>query len=776
METESFSTAAASSVPPSRRRFLQASMVGVVSAFMPATLISLLSAPAAAARTNRRNLLPPIPKFAENPYAQSALVRLKALIESEEGGTFPGFSRHTSALDVGSAGNDVLELIRAYCYEESPLRGSADCLKAIVDRCDCIYAYAKKVSAEEDFAYLAQLSEILLLLTELMPGLVSKVRLDAWTAALESVLEATAAKHVQHIVLADTPGAWAMADVRIIAALAYGGMVLPRSRYKSLGLSGLRLMDKVLESDGGVNYSDEQNDCFAYHPVYVTTLARLWQVSGEKMASDLITATEWYIPISTAARGAGEYYTAPSWKQLWDTTNGADASVIVFGITGSAFNAGHLAKFPPPPSLFLASFYRDDVQAENFPEQYIFYDQNIKGPRGRNGDFAFAATGRTTPNSNRGKNTYVGCMVVAPPAPAPPPVVSRQSAAESTVEDRQNTLYIVGGHLPAASAHADSKTDWADGFLIDAALAGVGIEVTTSPRVDYMRVVPDDLLNLTQRETLATTTLEKAAALSAHHRLAAYRHTASDWFVSQAWLFTPQRLVGLLDVHALSDQIACDIKGVLRFVSGCADWGVPRKFLSVGDTEKSAAYSYGALTARIVEHDFAGISVAYTNTYNDTSRKAGRLVLSTQSAGTKRYPIGSGHFFVVEIHPTAFAPAGKINRITDVAGVIGLEVEEAGGQSYQLLVNDTSGAIDLGPRFREAQGALVHDSGECYRLPQLPPIVSKAARPLGKLAELASLANLMDVDGRDQRGNLADEEKNRDPYLLKPYRHKVILK
>ena len=240
------------------------------------------------------------------------------------------------------------------------------------------------------------------------------------------------------------------------------------------------------------------------------------------------------------------------------------------------------------------------------PASYIFYDQNIKGPRGRNGSYSFAATGRTTLSSTRGKSTFVGCMISQDPATLPPE---------------------------------------ANGYLINAALAGAGIEVTTSPRVDYVKSPTPDLINLVQRETVATSASPAAGAVSSHHRLSAYQHAASDWFVSEAWLLTPERLVGVVDVHALSDQLGCAIKGVLKFVSGYADLGQAKKFVSADDDKKNCTYGYGDLTARIIEHDFDEVAVSYTNTFNDNAKKCGRIVMSSSSPGVRMYPLGTSPFF-----------------------------------------------------------------------------------------------------------------------------------
>ena len=731
-----------------RREFLTATAGLIATTFLPASLLGGASLwTPALARTAKNNLLPEIPRYGSNPYAQAAIEQLSALLKEEKTKPFPGFSRRTSAFDVGAAAEETLELIRAYNYEQSSLKGDADCLKAIIARCDCIFSYAKVVRSDDEYGYVAPVSEIVLLLTELMAANIDSARLQEWQDVLETVMQGVMSKYNERLTIGPPGKTLASADVRVLAATVYSGIVLNTPKYKNLYASGLQLMEKALQADGGINYSDEQNDCFAYHSVFVTTLARLWQVTGDKAASDLIAATQWYIPLSTGERGAAEYYTAPSWKQVWDTATGADAAVVIVGLTGNAYNAGHLKNFAPPASLFLASFYKDEVEEAKLPDTYLFYDQNIKGPRGRNGDYCFAGTGRTTLNSTRGKSTFVGCMVT-----------------ES------------GDKLPEGN----------NGFLINAALTGASMEVTTSRRVDYNRSTPTDLVYLVQRETVSTTANSKFGALSTHHRISAYQHTASEWFVSEAWLFTPERMVGLLSIHALSDQLGSSINGVLKFVSGCGDWGTAKEFVDSGEEKdgeaasKIRSFTYGALSARIIEHDFDHVGVSYSNTFNDAANKCGRLVLSSTSPGMRMFPLGTSHFFVCEIHPGRFQPARSISRITDITGIIGLKVEEANGRSYQLLVNDTSGVVDLKAAMKDGvpPGSTLISSGDAFRPSYLPPIVTGKARA-AKVAPLAGLNSVMEGESHDTkepgRSAATKDHANLDTrLLLKPYRHKII--
>ena len=55
--------------------FLHASAAAVATAFLPPSLLSLLDSAPALARAGKQALLPPIPNFGSNPYAQAAITK-----------------------------------------------------------------------------------------------------------------------------------------------------------------------------------------------------------------------------------------------------------------------------------------------------------------------------------------------------------------------------------------------------------------------------------------------------------------------------------------------------------------------------------------------------------------------------------------------------------------------------------------------------------------------------------------------------------------------------
>ena len=109
--------------------------------------------------------------------------------------------------------------------------------------------------------------------------------------------------------------------------------------------------------------------------------------------------------------------------------------------------------------------------------------------------------------------------------------------------------------------------------------------------------------NLSQNEHNATTVTRDFAALTTTHNLSAYGGHAADWLGRQVWLFTPNRLVGLVCVESLKTQQACSIDGVLQFVTAFNSKNDQKGIKSIGgDT-----FNTGLLNTKFHRHDYEGI-------------------------------------------------------------------------------------------------------------------------------------------------------------------------
>ena len=65
--------------------------------------------------------------------------------------------------------------------------------------------------------------------------------------------------------------------------------------------------------------------------------------------------------------------------------------------------------------LYAATLYRPELKGEPLADNYLVYDRNVQGPRGRFGRWSFAGTTRFLGDGCQGKDTFVGGMVVDEP-------------------------------------------------------------------------------------------------------------------------------------------------------------------------------------------------------------------------------------------------------------------------------------------------------------------------------------------------------------------------
>ena len=163
-------------------------------------------------------------------------------------------------------------------------------------------------------------------------------------------------------------------------------------------------------------------------------------------------------------------------------------------------------------------------------DDYMVYDRNVRGPRGRFGPFSFVGSASPYTQERRGKWTFVGAMVLNDP---------------------------------------DDEGYEASGWNLNAALADVVPRVRTQtgdpgydPRTDIVHFLSQGI----QSAALAT---PDAASLTASYRLSNYWSFEEEgWAAQQQWVFTPERLVGLVSLESREAQSADSMQLVVKTVSG----------------------------------------------------------------------------------------------------------------------------------------------------------------------------------------------------------------
>lgn len=592
--------------------------------------------------------------------------------------------------------DDARHLTQAFCHPQSPRNGDPTLVAPILRRFAHQYEYLTPGASNlADFGISPTLSEMYLLLRTAYPDLILPTYKQRWEKAIEVNADAILQKYGQ-VFRDGVPGTgYPNAHTHYIVALLFASQILNRKDYADTAAAGVKLMTTCLYPDGGTCYINWQNECYNYHEIAVRDMARYWQVTGNESAKQLSAGTRWYYPLSVEPSGVAEYSTSPSWKPYWNMSTGAEGAAVVASLTNCPHNQRVAKTSKIDGNFWIAALYRDDIAPAPAPDYYLTHDRNIEGPRGRFGLFSFWGTARDYKDDARGKQTYVGCMAMYP----------------------KNTP------LPKGAVK-----EWP----LSAALHSVGAEVrfaNGAPDVNRWKTH----LCLARQERNTFTTTKRFAALTTEHRLSIYGGPATDWFVTQQWLFTEDRLAGVLTMEALSDQKALGIGGSLLFVSGRGGWGVRKTFQQIApDT-----WQYGALIARIHQQTPGHILTDYTDVMSGDSKKSGLLQLSdTTTPREKLYPKGTRVQFAVEIYPEWSKPAQFVKGYT-TNGLHGIELQEA-GQHLHLLHNPSNEPVQ-----QVTERAYVLPGAQ-YRAPWLGDASTSESHPPGA-ATIAPHSHLLIV-------------------------------
>lgn len=650
-----------------------------------------LSRPLGQRRAAPENLFSKIPVPERNPALQSTK-ELRKLVDSTA--RYPkGKAGDLTKTEGGGwrfpviAGEGLL-LSQWLCHPQSPLTDDATLVAPMFRRFSTIYEYLVPGSRRlADFGMCSQLAEMYLLVKTVYPDLILPSLKAKWEAGIACNADAVIAKYGSMFLAAEPGTAYPNGHAHYITGLMFSSLILDRSDYRTAADGGVRLLETALFPDGGFTYIGKQNEVFSYHAVTVLELARYWQVTGNETARRIIEGTRWYYPLSIEPGGVAEYSTAAAWKHYWNTSTGGEAPAVVASLTGDAQNA-RLANWKTK-SLSLAAFYREDIPVVTAPDNYITYERNIQGLRGRFGAFSFCGTGRASPgfkgneihdrNAERmGKSTYVGCMAMYPPGT---PVPKGQYAS----------------------------------WPLSAALDGATSEVRIAPG-DGGVARWDTYAFLSQEDHNATTVNPSFAALTTRYRFSS-KGELIPWAGEQAWIFTPERLIGVVAVEALEDAEAYGVNGTLKLVSGRGFWGTRKEFKELS----TDTLGYGALVVRLHQHNYSGITTEYTGAIFGNDGKSGRILLvEAQAAAAKeakliKYSKGTRHFYLVEVRPEWSKQANVVQQSRNDNGLIMVEVRES-DRTLRLVYNPTEKELSCkADPLWASSSVTLHRNGEAYR-------------------------------------------------------------
>jgi hypothetical protein len=619
--------------------------------------------------------LPPVLETKGNPYLEPVLNEAKRCRDVKQ--RFPKGDAGHKAIEnfwqFGGFGGRSYIMTWAACHPASPFRGDPALIVQAMRWMQGVFQNhrggdlnvgrtgGKGMPGHDPninrFCYVPTF-EAYLLLRETWPGLVPPSKRKEWEASARAVTEFQLKTYGQKV---DRHGAgwYPNMDVHYLLLMELASRILGEPRWHAEAERFLKLIANSLYPDGAFTYLGRQNECFVYHQINVTHLARYWQLTGSRVARDLVLASGPYYPNNVEPGGVPESYTDCFWKHYWGGASPIGPDIVasmlrVFrpkSIAPAAQNrrvANVELKWDKPAhyySIYAATLWRDFPEAPQ-RDGYIYYDRDVQGPRGRFGHWSFAGTTRDHGKGAQGKDTFIGAML-------------------TSKEEKQ--------------------------FPLDAALQVVTSQFRLQPDGQRWR----SCRFLSANEESAVTVAKDFAALTTCYRIQnvawSGKSTLTNWEGQQEWLMTPKRLIGTLAIRPLADEKAYSIHGRVRL-------GLKLPIEKLDAT----TFRYGGLRVRLHEHNYSNVITEPAETfYTDPPEKFRSTEIVLRDAHSvkcgekepKTYAAGTEQFFTVEVSPADSQPAAQVKRHELPGGLRALEVV-ADGEWLMVVHNPQKAAVN----------------------------------------------------------------------------------
>lgn len=562
----------------------------------------------------------------------------------------------TSAWTFAGHSGRALAAAWAASWEKSPRRGDPKLIErscGFIDFClsrqrDGSWFYSQKWTSGDpnsDRFALAPLMDAIHWLRALPEG---RKCWPKWEASLRQLVDFQYTRWACHKKLGfEKNEAWGQAaltypnqDVFHLVEMALAYEFWNDTRFRESASETLRSLEANLLPDGGFHYIGPETECDIYHSVNLVWIARYFLLTNDTRARDLLKRTAPYYPLTSSNEAWPEYYTDCWWKHYWADGRAAGPEIVA-GIAEDSSNrwlAERLLERVGPgdfeDAITAGMFYRADLQPRPLPDNWLRMDCNIRGPRGRFGDWYFAAT-----PGGGARDTFVGAMISRP----------------------DHLLPLRGAFL--------------------AANVEVGLSAG-SPRQSCCLYVsgPDDIT--------ATAIEGDAAAIATRYTLRKPyinsvrnpRVAPTPWRGTQLWILTRHGLVGQLELEATERQDIAFLGGELRF-------GPDLPLATLGEGH----YRCGDLSIRILDRNLPELTAGPARPgYAQAETRHQAITLRTAGDRFTAEP-GKPVFFRAVIAPNEAAERSVTLATTMEPQSTALRILRAtiAGKSYQLAFNPT---------------------------------------------------------------------------------------
>ena len=548
------------------------------------------------------NLLPTIPDYANNP---QAAVMWKGVQLSN-----PSFT----TILTPALYDEVLYACMSYFHPQSPYYHNSLALKRTNTLLDSMLTAWSNNLYTTSFNYTVEATYAYLLLKTYLPDSIPINRKPIWEKGIANLITATLKKPQMYDSLM-VGSVWLNGDIRFAIAVVLGGSAIGDTGSVTKARIVIEnVMTKCLLGDGGTHYYGYQNENFNYHLPTKKYFLIYWILTQNPTVLNVLKGMNHYplLMQHPIGKGFGEYIAIPAWKPYYNANTVEYAAAISAYLTGDPFSwtLGKTAR-----AFELAFIWKNGLTTLPVPTNFVLYDKNILGPRYRIGIWGAVGTLRDVssalPELNEtnvpiatlmaGKQTFAGAYAL--------------TANASATTYPMNSVFQAAA--PLVKSKAGKETDYNRG-MVNSFLSAFENNSITKTRTIY---------GLATRPKVVDRNMNK---------------TSFDGM--QQWIFTQDRLVGMLEMEAMANTTCYGLGTRFCFVGGrLGVSGKYKQLIRLNDT----TYQYGLLNFKIINQDFRGKtdSVYYgiQGVVNDTL--SNQLILHDQldSLNDKKITITKGY-------------------------------------------------------------------------------------------------------------------------------------
>ncbi|HAX95564.1 MAG TPA: hypothetical protein DCY35_03450 [Prolixibacteraceae bacterium] len=457
---------------------------------------------------------------------------------------------------------------------------------------------------------------------------------------------------------------------------AAAGMILGNPEYLAFAQKGFSITKELMYKYGAFPYMYSENDTMTYHHAIIKDMHLYFMITGDKSARDLIKKSIKYYQMSVEPGGVAEYSTAPYWKHYWTPVGMIVAPEIVAYYTGDGMNRSIAQEqmdlgcqyLPEGAELAIAlQCFRPDIKLVPYKDNYIKYDYNVEGIRGRYGNFSFVADARnrrisdtlavlpyheTNRGQTLGKTTHIGALVTDKPTRPWPLNAALYKVCTGSIYKKTDPSWLGEAFLSYNENDALLYSDDLAGLFTNYSLTGA----------DYgQRVKPQTGLQ-----------------------------------GRQAWLLLKDRIVGYVSIEATDDVMTYAIEGIISMGYGRSGNLVPKNIKVQGTGMNQ--FTYGNLAVNIHEQNYGKIAIKQNTPVNrGESFLATDICMIDENAAAdekNQYTFykGSRKYFVVEIYPVWNQPADRV-VLNQKNGLYILTV--LNGKEYTMVFNPSAEPVEV---------------------------------------------------------------------------------